>query len=262
MSETLADIVGYALAALLLIVLGSAFTLAFWFDAVTYIVSGTLIATIAIPVVAYRTQLSERTFRSDFVEGWRFLRHDAVLFANTLQGIAGQAAVGALLPLSVFYANDVIQRGSLPGTSVYAFLEGSIGIGNLIGGIAVGLIGARIGKGRLVIVGYAVMGACIVLYSRTDLLPLAIGLMIGVGISNVFFVVPSQTLFQQRVPRDMMARVVSIRFSLVLGTMTLATGVSGILAEVFGVANVIGAFGLLAVLAGLAGLFKPAVRDA
>jgi DHA3 family macrolide efflux protein-like MFS transporter len=262
MSETLADIVGYGLAGLLLIVLGTAFTLAFWFDAVTYIVSGTLIATIAIPVVAYRTQLSERTFRSDFLEGWRFLRHDAVLFANTLQGIAGQAAVGALLPLSVFYANDVIKGGSLPGTSVYAFLEGAIGIGNLIGGIAVGLIAARIGKGRLVIAGYAVMGACISLYSRTDLLPLAIGLMVGVGISNLFFVIPSQTLFQQRVPRDMMARVVSIRFSLVLGTMTLATGVSGILAQVFGVANVIGAFGLLALLAGIAGLFKPAVRDA
>jgi hypothetical protein len=262
MSETLADIVGYALAGLLLIVLGSAFTLAFWFDAVTYVVSGTLIATIAIPLVAYRTQLSERTFRSDFLEGWRFLRHDAVLFANTLQGIAGQAAVGALLPLSVLYANDVIKGGSLPGTSVYAFLEGAIGMGNLIGGIVVGLIGARIGKGRLVIAGYAVMGACIVLYSRTDLLPLAIGLMVGVGISNLFFVIPSQTLFQQRVPRDMMARVVSIRFSLVLGTMTLATGVSGILAEIFGVANVIGAFGLLALLAGVAGLFKPAVRDA
>ena len=79
------------------------------------------------------------------------------------------------------------------------------------------------------------MGACVVLYSRTDLLPLAIGLMIGMGIANLFFVIPSQTLFQQRVPRDMMARVVSIRFSLVLGTMTLATGVSGILATIFGV---------------------------
>jgi energy-converting hydrogenase Eha subunit A len=86
--------------------------------------------------------------------------------------------------------------------------------------------------------------------------------MIGVGIANLFFVIPSQTLFQQRVPRDMMARVVSIRFSLVLGTMTLATGFSGILAQVFGVANVIAAFGLLACVAGLAGLFKPAVRDA
>ena len=74
MSETLADIVGYGLAALLLVVLGSAFTLAFWFDAATYVVSGALIATIAIPPVVYRISLSERTFRSDFLEGWRFLR--------------------------------------------------------------------------------------------------------------------------------------------------------------------------------------------
>jgi MFS family permease len=176
--------------------------------------------------------------------------------------MAGQAAIGMLLALSAVYASQVIQGGTLPGTTVYAFLEGSIGVGNLIGGIAVGLIGLRIGKGRLVIFGYAVAGACITLYSRTDLLPAAIGFMVGIGIANLLFVIPSQTLFQQRVPRDMMARVVSIRFSLVLGTMTLATGVSGLLASVFGVANVIGGFGVVACLAGLAGLLVPAVRDA
>ncbi len=262
LSETLADIVGYALAGLLLLVLGSAFALAFWFDAATYVVSGVLIATVAIPAVVRQGDWAERTFRSDFLEGWRFLRNDAVLFANTLQGIAGQMAIGVLLPLSVLYAAGVIQRGSLPGTSVYAFLEGGIGVGNLVGGIAVGLIGARIGKGRLVIAGYTAIGACILLYSRTDLLPLAIGLMVGVGIANLFFLIPSQTLFQQRVPPGMMARVVAIRFSLVLGATTLATGASGVLAEAFGVANVIGAFGLIAALAGLAGLLKPAVRDA
>jgi MFS family permease len=262
LSETLADVVGYGLAALLLFVMGNEYTLAFWFDAVTYVVSGALIATIAIPPVIHRVSLAERTFRSDFLEGWRFLRDDAVLFANTLQGIAGQMTIGALLPLSVIYASTVINRGSLPGPTVYGFLEGAIGVGNLIGGVVIGLIGARFGKGKLVIAGYAVMGACVVLYSRTDLLPLAIGLMIGVGTANLFFVIPSQTLFQQRVPRDMMARVVSIRFSLVLGMMTLATGLSGILATIFGVGDVIAAFGLLACLAGIAGLFTPAVRDA
>ena len=195
------------------------------------------------------------------MEGWRFLRDDAVLFANTLQAIAGQMAIGVLLPLSAIYADKVIQ-GSLPGPTTYAFLEGAIGVGNLIGGIAVGIIGVRIAKGRLVIFGYAVAGACIALYSRTDILPVAIGLMVGMGIANLIFVIPSQTLFQQRVPREMMARVVSIRFSLVLGVMTLATGASGVLASIFGVANVIGAFGLVACLAGLAGLLVPAVRDA
>ena len=262
LSETLADVIGYGLAGLLLFVMGTEYTLAFWFDAVTYVVSGTLIATIAIPPVVHRVSVAERTFRSDFLEGWRFLRDDAVLFANTLQGIAGQMTIGALLPLSVIYASTVINGGTFPGTTVYAFLEGAIGVGNLIGGIVIGLIGVRFGKGRLVIGGYVALGACVVLYSQTDLLPLAIGLMVGVGVANLFFVIPSQTLFQQRVPRDMMARVVSIRFSLVLGMMTLATGASGILATIFGVGNVIAAFGLLACLAGVGGLFTPAVRDA
>ena len=262
LAETMADIVGYGLAGLLLLVLGKAVALAFWFDAATYVASGVLIATIAIPLVVRRAGPAERTFRSDFLEGWRFLRNDAVLFANTLQGIAGQMAIGALLPLSAIYATTVIRGGQIPGATIYAFLEGAIGIGNLIGGIAVGLIGLRIGKGRLVIFGYAVAGACIALYSRTDFLPAAIGLMIGIGVANLLFVIPSQTLFQQRVPRDMMARVVSIRFSLVLGTMALASGASGVLALVFGVANVIAGFGVVACVAGLAGLLVPAVRDA
>ena len=262
LAETLADIVGYGLAGLLVIVLGTNYALAFWFDAATYVASAALIASVAIPLVVHRTDPEDRTFRGDFLEGWRFLRNDAVLFANTLQGIAGQMAIGVLLPLSAIYAFTVIRGGTIPGATVYAFLEGAIGIGNLIGGVAIGLIGRRIGKGRLVIFGYTVTGACIALYSRTDLLPVAIGLMVGIGIANLVFVIPSQTLFQQRVPRDMMARVVSIRFSLVLGTMTLATGASGVLASIFGVANVIGGFGILACLAGLAGLFIPAVRDA
>ena len=76
------------------------------------------------------------------------------------------------------------------------------------------------------------------------------------------FVIPSQTLFQQRTPADLIGRVVGFRFSLVFGSMTLAMGISGLLAEQFGVAPVIGLFGLVSVLAGLGGLFVPALRDA
>ena len=59
-----------------------------------------------------------------------------------------------------------------------------------------------------------------------------------------------------------MGRVLGLRFSVVFGSMTLAMGVGGILAEQFGAGPVIGAFGLVTVVAGLAGLFVPAVRDA
>jgi MFS family permease len=84
----------------------------------------------------------------------------------------------------------------------------------------------------------------------------------GVGVGNLAFVIPSQTLFQRRTPPEMMGRVLGLRSSVVFGSMTLAMGVGGVLAEWFGASPVIGLFGLVTVAAGIAGAFIPAVRDA
>jgi len=106
-----------------------------------------------------------------------------------------------------------------------------------------------------------VFGLVIALLGFTNQLPLAVGLMAGSGIANMIYVIPSQTMFQERTPADMIGRVVGFRFAIVFGAMTLAMGVSGLLGEVFGAAPVIAAFGLLTMVTGLAGLFVPAVRD-
>jgi MFS family permease len=47
--ETIADVIGYPLAAIFVGFLGSALPLAFWFDAATYAASAALIATIVVP---------------------------------------------------------------------------------------------------------------------------------------------------------------------------------------------------------------------
>ena len=73
--------------------------------------SGVLISTIAIPIVIRRSEAGGRTFQSDFFEGWRFLRDDAVLFANTVQAVFAQMAIGVMLPLSAIYADKVIKNG-------------------------------------------------------------------------------------------------------------------------------------------------------
>ena len=86
--------------------------------------------------------------------------------------------------------------------------------------------------------------------------------MFGIGVANMVFVIPSQTLFQERTPNNMMGRVVSFRFALVAGSMTLAMGGAGLFAELVPVQVVLAAFGLLTIGAGLAGLLVPAVRDA
>ncbi len=124
------------------------------------------------------------------------------------------------------------------------------------------MLGPRLAKGRLIILGYAAYGACIVGLGLTGNVAAALGLAVGVGISNMVYIIPSQTLFQQRTPGDMIGRVVGIRFSLVFASLSVAMALSGFLVDAFGVATVLTAFGASTMLAGLAGLLVPALRDA
>jgi MFS family permease len=262
LAETLADIVGYPIAGLFVAFLGTSLPLAFWLDASTYLASALLILTVAIPPVPREaTEVAEGVL-SEMRAGWRFLRTETVLLANTAQAVIAQFAIGVLISVTVIYADQALQRGALSTGTVYAFLEAGIGIGNLVGGLAVGLIGARIAKGRLVIAGYSIMGASVLGLGLTGSVGIAVGLMVGVGLANMIYVIPSQTLFQQRTPRDMIGRVVGMRFSVVFGSLTLAMGLSGFLAASLGVTTVLMVFGGLACAAGLAGMLVPALRNA
>jgi MFS family permease len=289
--ETFADIGGYVVAGLFVGLLGSQLPLAFWVDSVTYIASAVLIASITItPVRRVAVQVAAdaasavgeamgtlagaaatratgiraavAAFREELLEGWRFLRGDHVLFANTLQATAAQFMLGIFFALTPVYAAESLDRHGLSDREAYAFLEGAIGAGNLVGGFIIGLIGSRLSLGRMVIFGYVATGLAVAALALTGNLYVALGIAFGTGIGNLAFVIPSQTLFQRRTPQALMGRVLSLRFSVVFGSMTLAMGLGGVLGEAFGAAPVIGLFGLVTVAAGLAGLFVPAVRDA
>ena len=89
-----------------------------------------------------------------------------------------------------------------------------------------------------------------------------LGLFFGMGVANMAFVIPSQTLFQERTPPELMGRVVSLRFALVFGGMSLAMALAGVAMTVVDAGAVIFAAGIVSVIAGVAGLFVRAVRDA
>jgi MFS family permease len=264
MAETLADVVGYPMAGLFVAFLGAALPLAFWIDAATYVASAALLWTIVVPPIVRREEDSQRSrnFGTELREGWRFLRRETVLLANTVQATIGQFTLGILLALTPTYVIDTLGGTTTQFPTYYAMLETGIGVGNLVGGFVIGLVGARLAKGRTVIAGYAGAGACIALLGLTGNLGVAIALMTGAGVANMVYVIPSQTLFQTRTPPELIGRVVGFRFALVFASMTLAMAVGGVLGEVFGAAGVIGAFGIVTLLAGLGGLLVPAVRDA
>ncbi len=114
----------------------------------------------------------------------------------------------------------------------------------------------------MIIAGYAVWGFLTIILALSNNLPLAVGISFGSGIANMAFIIPSQALFQQRTPSELMGRVVSFRFALVFGSMTLAMGVGSVMTAFVPAAAVIALGGFVAMVAGLAGLFVPALRDA
>jgi MFS transporter, DHA3 family, macrolide efflux protein len=286
--ETIADVINYPIAGLFVVFLASSLPLAFWFDAVTYLGSAVLLATIVVPPIvkrARRTEDGEATdgaedevagdgledtepgvgvdsIRRDLRVGWQFLRHETVLLANTLQGTVGQFAVGVFTVTSIVLAKQITTAPGDEYRATYAFMETAVGLGNLIGGFALGLITTRVRKGRLIIAAYVAFGALIFLVGNVSSVLVVLGLLFGVGVANMAFIIPSQTLFQERTPPELMGRVVSFRFAIVFGGMSIAMAVGGLLTTAFGPGPVIAAAGLISMAAGFGGLLVKQLREA
>jgi MFS family permease len=267
--ETIVDVIGFPLAGLFVAVLANSLAVAFWLDSATYLGSALLLSTILArpmpaPVASAETADADQPagFREELAAGWRFLRGDAVLLANTAQATVAQLTVGVLIGLTPVFAEQVFGRQGFDWRAVYGFIEGSQGAGNLIGGFLIGLVGMRLAKGRMIIAGYTFLGLFTTLMALSGSLGVVLAIAFGIGVANMVFIIPSQTLFQERTPANLIGRVVGFRFSLVFGAMTLSIGFGGIFAELVGVTTVIAIVGGVTTIAGLAGLLVPAVRDA
>jgi MFS transporter, DHA3 family, macrolide efflux protein len=264
--EAMADIAGYPLAGVFVAFLGTNLALAFWVDAVTYVVSALLLVGLVIPPVAQQARIrvtgAVAAFFAELREGWRFLRGETALFQNTLVSVMAQLSVGATLALMVVYAQRSLEGDVIPYPESYAVIEAAMGVGNLVGGFVVGAIGARLRKGSLVITGFAVMGLATIALGLTSNELFAVFAAVFIGVFNLVYVIPSQTLFAERTPPGMMGRVVAIRSSIVMGALTGAMAVSAGLADSVDAGVIIAATGVLTVLSAIIAAWLPAVRGA
>jgi hypothetical protein len=291
--ETLADVIGYPLAGFFVLVIGAALPVAFWLDAATYVASAVLLTGIIVARPGAVTDASgaevdgvagegvagEATDDVDATEmaidtgvgqgffaemraGYRFLRSQPTLFANTIQASVAQLTVGVLTALMPAFSREVFESGTLGWEAVYGLIESSTGVGNLLGGFAIGLVGARLAKGRMISGGYLLWGLLTTVFALSGNLGMVLGLALGSGIANMAFIIPSQALFQELTPAPLMGRVVGFRFALVFGAMAIAMAVGGLLTLVLDVTTVIALFGLVTAGAGIAGFLVPAIRDA
>jgi MFS family permease len=284
-ADTVSDLAGYSLGGLFVAFLGSSLALAFWLDGASYLVSGALVAAAVIPPVVRHAHgangpagsesaatagsgaehaaqdTAPASIRGEMAEGWQFLRAETVLFATTVQAMIAEYGLGALTTLSPLLIAS-LPLGNLEAPAAYGFFEMAMGAGLVGGGVALGGLAARLPKGPAIVGAFAAMGLALLALAASGSLPIALGLAAIVGLGNATFVVPSQTIFQQRTPDEMLGRVVALRLALVSGVLALAMVTSGALAQTFGLRPVLAACGLLTAAAGLAGLAVRSIRRA
>jgi MFS family permease len=269
-ADTASDLAGYGLGGLFVAFLGSALSLAFWIDSASYLASAVLVAAVAIPRIvpagggaagANGVGGAVASLRAELVAGWRFLRSETVLFATTVQAAIAEYGLGALMALSPLLV-AALPLGRLDAPTAYGFFEMSMGAGLLGGGVVIGAVATRIPKGPAIVAGFTALGVSLILFSVTGSLWLALVLAAVVGLANVVFVVPSQTIFQQRTPAEMLGRVVAIRLALVNAMLAVSMVTSGLFAQIFGLDAVLAGCGILATAAGLTGLTVRAIREA
>ena len=137
----------------------------------------------------------------------------------------------ALSPLLV----AALPLGGMNAPTAYGLFEMAMGVGLVGGGLAIGAVADKLPKGPAIVAGvHGHRRGAAAVRPRRATCWLALVLAGVVGLANVAFVVPSQTIFQQRTPDEMLGRVVAIRLAMVNAALAVAMATSGLLAELFG----------------------------
>jgi MFS family permease len=260
--DTLADVIGYPIAAAIVVLLAGHLPMAFYIDALSFFISAVALwhaagrLRPAPPAPAVRPGLG-----TDVVRAWQFLRREPTLFANAIQSVLGEISTGVAAVLMPLYATGVLASASgvAPATGLGAEQTG-VGIGCVLGSFAIGALGHRIRKGRLIVGGYIATGVLVCLYGLSSSLVVAVPIVILGGASTIAYIVPSQALFARRVPDGMVARVFAIRSAMINAAYLVGITAAGVLGTQFGIVPVLCAAGLMSAAIGCVGLFFPQVR--
>ena len=255
--ENLTEIVGYALAGFLLAYVPTA--TAFRIDSLTFALSAAAIMLIRYHApVRTAAEHAASSFWLELREGLSFLRNHHALWMNTLMVVAFVAGLGASYPLTFLLAVRTLDAGA----EAFGVFEAVIGVGYLIGSLALATFATRIPKGLAMAVGWTAMGVSLIAVAVTEgvwqaCIPFAV-----LGLANAVALIALDTWLQDVIPERLRGRVFGARFTLTQGTYALSVLVGGALAGVFDVRTLLIVAGVLMAIPGISALFVREIRDA
>jgi MFS transporter, DHA3 family, macrolide efflux protein len=225
----------------------------YYLDSASFVFSGLVIATIAIPARPAHANREVKPVVRDLLSGVRFIFGHPVIGFVILSIAAGTFAISAFGSLIAVYVRDVLHAN----TYLFGALGSMIGAGMLAGGLVVTPLARRIQqKAHLITVGILLCGAAIaaIAWMANNVAALAGCFAIGIGAS--LLTIAAMTLMQGQVPAEMRGRVSSSSMSLISISQGVALLFAGDLASRLGIAAVFyGSAAMLLVIA-IAGTFR------
>jgi MFS family permease len=260
--QYMTDVIGYPLAGAL--VAGFTATLgplggprlAFGVDAASFAISALLLWQLPAGRSMAALPGGVDRFWSQVTAGARFLLSHPAVRANTILLTVAPLLLGSLHTLHVGYAWRVADAGA----AGYGVIQSAMGAGVLLALWTVRPLASRMGKGRVILAGFAAYGLSVLLTGLTDSLLVAALLAAANGAANILFIIPSVTLVQQETPPELRGRVFGVRSSLTYAAFAASNAVVGGLLDPMGVQTMMVLLGAGVVLmAAISSLF-PSVR--
>ena len=197
---------------------------------------------------------------SGFREVLLYLRNDrrlrVLMVLTAILSVFGFPYI-SMMPV---YARDVLHRGA----GGYGILTSSIGIGAVIGALAIALYSARIrARGRLMLIGGTAFGILLMLFAASRSLGLSVALLALAGCAMIVNNSLTNTLLQTAAPDHLRGRIMGFYSFVFVGMAPFGAFLFGVVAEHTGVPVTLAGGGAIVALAVIiAGWLVPTIRDA
>jgi len=251
-----ARVIGPAIAGLLIGALGIAWC--YFLNGLSYIavIAGLLMMRLPPPVRTVKTTSTWGGFREvlAFLKGDRRMR--SLMLLTSILSVFGFPYI-SMMPV---FARDVLHLGA----TGYGALTSSIGIGAVIGALAIALASTRIrARGRLMLAGGIALGILLMLFAASRTLALSMVLLALAGCAMIVNNSLTNTLLQTAAPDHLRGRIMGFYSFVFVGMAPFGAFLFGLVAEHIGAPYTIAGGGaIVAVAVALTGLLVPEVRCA
>lgn len=231
---------------------------AYWINAVTFLVSAALLAGIPARLLHSTAPVSKGHWR-DLRDGFALVRTSRPLLAVTVTWSIAMISIGYVNVGEIFIAKDAFDAGDFG----YGLIFGSIGAGLVLGSFVGGVVVGRIRMASLYAGALALLAVSIAAAAASPNVWVAAVCCLGAGLGNGVAIVCNALLVQRGAPDELRGRAFTLIFSVNYIVLGAGMALAGVTNDAFGPRwSWAIAAGILAIAAATAWALAGRIREA